>query len=226
MAKKAIDDPTPISSQVGTQPAVIFPVLRDGDKTIPLRQLVRIVAALPLHEFMPLNDAFVQAKNSLGSGELAARDLTKDARAKRLTVAARWVEPNGIEQAGILRSAFWQYYKIVSSFPFDVNRLEGASVRGPPLAGRWYFFVSRRRQSQPRDDRRLTLLPEEPQFEEPIRRRPEEAKAWLAEKMASLKPGENKNEWARRQYPEMEKDFGENIPWKDWQTLRRRMNDA
>ena len=77
----------------------------------------------------------------------------------------------------------------------------------------------------PQDDRRLTLLPDEPQFEAPIRRRPEEAKAWLAEQIEKDPPGENKNEWARRKYPDMERDFGENIPWKEWEVLRRRMND-
>jgi hypothetical protein len=248
MAKKAIDDPTSISSQVGTQPAVIFPALRDGDKTIPLRQLVRIVAALPLHEFTTLNDAFVQEKNHWGSGELAARELTKHARARRLTVAARWVERGGIEHVGILRSAFWRYYKIVSAFPFEINRPEGTSVLGPPLAGRWYFFVGRRRldrlhstpapskpvaqrpspkQSQPQDDRRLTLLPEKLQFEAPRKRRPEEAMRWLAEKMANDPPKSgDRSDWARRHYPEMKNDFGEDdIPWKDWTVLRRRMND-
>jgi hypothetical protein len=73
---------------------------------------------------------------------------------------------------------------------------------------------------------RLLRLPEEPQFEQPIRRRPEEAKAWLAEQIANDPPksGESKNEWARRKYPDMTRDFEENIPWTEG-TLRRRMDD-
>jgi hypothetical protein len=236
MAKKAKDNSTPISS------AVIFPE-RDGSKTIRLSQLVRIVAVLPLHELMPLTDAFVQAEKRLGSGELAARDLTKHARAGRLTVAVQWVERGGIELAGIPRSAFWQYYKI------SLDRLEPVVVRGARTAGmgRPYFFVRRRRfdrlystaapskpverrpspkQSQP-EDRKLTLLPEEPQFEPRNRRKPEEANKWLAEQITGdpRKPDETKNEWARRKYPDMKRDFGEDIPWKDWTVLRRRMND-
>jgi len=84
-------------------------------------------------------------------------------------------------------------------------------------------------QESPAEDAkwpRLLRLPEEPQFEARNKWRPEEANAWLVEKMANdpPKPGENKSEWARRQYPEMEKDFGENIPWTEG-TLRRRMDD-
>jgi hypothetical protein len=79
-------------------------------------------------------------------------------------------------------------------------------------------------RAQP-DDRKLTLLPEEPQFEPLNKRKPEEAKAWLAEQLANDPPGseENKNGWARRKYPDMQRDFGENIPWS-LDTLRRRMD--
>jgi hypothetical protein len=244
MAKKAIDDPTP-SSQVGRQPAVVFPAVPP--------ERVRLVAALPLDKFMPLIDAFVQAENRLGSGELAAHDLTDHARAGRLTVAARWVERGGLKQAGVLRSAFWQSFKI---WP---DRLERVCVRGPLLAGHWTWFVGRRRfdrlysiavsstpvaqhstavsskpaaqrsspkSSQSQDDRRLTLLSDEPQFEERIKWRREDAMKWLADQFKGDTPksGE-RSAWARRKYLDMVRDFGENIPWQDWEVLRRRMND-
>ena len=69
-----------------------------------------------------------------------------------VTVAARWVDPgrNGKEHVAVLRLAFWRYYKIVATHPFDDNRPEGAGVRAiqlrrPPLAGHWGFFIVRRR---------------------------------------------------------------------------------
>ena len=39
------------------------------------------------------------------------------------------------------------------------------------------------------------------------------------------KSGESKNAYARRLYEHMKNDFGENIPWTEWTTLRRRLND-
>ena len=71
-------------------------------------------------------------------------------------------------------------------------------------------------------------LPEEPQFEGPEKWRPEDVKDWFEEtiKNHTQKPRESKNEWARRLYNDhMTKDFGEDIPWKSWGTLRRPMDD-
>src|SRR5215471_2294543 len=76
-----------------------------GAATITLRQLMRPVAALPLHQFMPLSDAFAQAKNRLGlwSDDLAVGELWQYARHGRLTVAARRILPDRTEQAFILK---------------------------------------------------------------------------------------------------------------------------
>jgi hypothetical protein len=55
---------------------------------------------------------------------------------------------------------------------------------------------------------------------------PEEAKGWLSDyQTAHPLWGQNKNAWARQAYVQMQKDFGAAIPWNDWQTLRRRLND-
>jgi hypothetical protein len=123
-----------------------------GAVTITLRQLMRPVTALPLRQFMPLSDAFAQAKNRLGvwSDDLAARELWQHARHRRLTVAARQILPGGTEQVFILKSAFWQYFAIETIHPFPDVRLKAAVVRGRiwPASlgdGRWYFFVGRRR---------------------------------------------------------------------------------
>jgi hypothetical protein len=199
---------------------------------------------LPFDKVTTLIDAFVQVKNHLGSGKLAARDLTQHARAGRLTVAALWILPNGSKQVGILRPLFWQDNKILVSFPFDDKRDEGATVRGPPKVGHWYFFVGRRRldrlystaapskpaaqrpsekQSQP-EDRKLTLLPDEPQFQG--RWRPEDVKIWFKKirRDHPRRPDEHKTEWAERLYDHMKNNF-ENPPWGDAAALRRRLND-
>jgi predicted RNA polymerase sigma factor len=102
---------------------------------------VRIVAALPLHQFMSLNHAFAKAKDCLGSGDLAARDLRQHARDRRLTIAARRIFPDGTEQVLIFRSAYWQYFEIWP--PYDSKVVH---VRGPiTFPGAWYCFVGRRR---------------------------------------------------------------------------------
>jgi hypothetical protein len=75
----------------------------------------------------------------------------------------------------------------------------------------------------------LLRLPEEPQLspEEPKKRwRPEDAKNWLVQMMTDHPPRANWNNWAREAYVKMKDDFGEDIPWHDWQSLRRRMNDV
>jgi hypothetical protein len=118
---------------------------------------MRPVAALPLHQFMPLNQAYVKAKDRLGSGDLAAHDLWEHALGRRLTVAARRILPDGTEQAFILRSAFWQYFTILSVRADLDPHLDTARVQGDnPLTGwlsgpsrwwpgHWYFFVGCRR---------------------------------------------------------------------------------
>jgi hypothetical protein len=111
--------------------------------TPALHRLVRIVAALPLHQFMSLNHAFAKAKDCLGSGDLAARDLRQHARDRRLTIAARRIFPDGTEQVLIFRSAFWRYFEIWPPYSSDS---EVVPVRGPiTFPGAWYCFVGRRR---------------------------------------------------------------------------------
>ena len=75
--------------------------------------------------------------------------------------------------------------------------------------------------------RPLLLLPDEPQFEEgPRKWRPEEAQIWFrnVRKTHPKKPGENKSAYARRLHEHMKNDF-EEIPWTEWGTLLRRLND-
>jgi transposase len=110
-----------------------------------IQRLVRIVAALPLHQFMSLNQAFAEAKSRLGSGDLTAHDLTQHARGRRLTVAARRILPDGTEQVLIFRSAYWRYFAILPpSSDFGAVRVRGRTI----LPGTWYCFVGRRRFDQ------------------------------------------------------------------------------
>jgi hypothetical protein len=76
--------------------------------------------------------------------------------------------------------------------------------------------------------------PEKPQAEErelspgePKKRwEPKDAKNWLVQRIINDPPGKaNWAQWARNAYFKMKGDFGEDIPWSDWETLRRRMND-
>lgn len=107
-----------------------------------IQRLVRIVAALPPHQFMPLDQAFAKAKSYLGSSDLAARDLTQHARGRRLTVAARRIFPDGTEQVLILRRAYWRYFAILPpSSDSGMVRVRGRII----LPGVWYCFVGRRR---------------------------------------------------------------------------------
>jgi len=75
--------------------------------------------------------------------------------------------------------------------------------------------------------RSLLLLPDEPQLAGPRKWQPDEGRAWLenAKPAHPRKPGESKNAYARRLYGHMENDFGEDIPWSEWTTLRRRLNN-
>jgi hypothetical protein len=71
------------------------------------------------------------------------------------------------------------------------------------------------------------LLPDEPQFEEPRKWRPEEVQTWFKNirKTHRKKPEETKSAYARRLYEHMKNDFEEDIPWTEWTTLLRRLND-
>jgi hypothetical protein len=73
----------------------------------------------------------------------------------------------------------------------------------------------------------LLLLPDEPQFEEPRKWRPKEVQTWFSyiRKTYPQKPWENKSAYARRLYDHMKNNFREDIPWSDWKTLLRRLND-
>jgi hypothetical protein len=96
---------------------------------------------------IPLGDALVQAKNRLGSFELAAHDITQAALTGRLTLAIRWVQSDGTARAAILRRTFWRRYEIKGRL-FDASRkVPGIHRRsdGRRLLGRLWFFVLRRR---------------------------------------------------------------------------------
>jgi len=80
---------------------------------------------------------------------------------------------------------------------------------------------------EPEQQRPLLLLPDEPQFEGRRKWRPDEAPAWFekARQDHPQEPEETKNAYARRLYEHMKDDFGGNIPWSEWTTLRRRLDD-
>jgi hypothetical protein len=74
----------------------------------------------------------------------------------------------------------------------------------------------------------LLRLPEKPQFEGRTKWRPKDVLDWFKETIKNhpQEPGESKNKWAQRLYHDhMKKDFGEDIPWSCWESLRRRIND-
>jgi hypothetical protein len=140
MAKKATSKST--RAQGDAQPP-------DTSKPTMLVQLVRVIATLPVHRFISLNDAFSLAKSRLGSGDLAAIDLTQHAKAGHLMIAAWNIRHDGTEQFLILRSRFWQYFGIERSLNFFEACGDAASVRGSSaLPGRWYFFADRRQLDQ------------------------------------------------------------------------------
>ena len=119
---------------------------------LAIERLARLVATLSLHHFVPLNDAFAQAKNHLGSYSLAAHDFTQHARARRLTLAVRVIWPDRTEQAFILRSTFWRWHEIYNGLrsgadPPQRDWATVRQVRGNPasMLGQWYVFVGRRR---------------------------------------------------------------------------------
>jgi len=215
MAEKAADNRT---SNKPAGPPVQIIAQRGGGRieTIAIRQLARIVAALPPHQFMPLNDALAQAKSCLGSYRLAAHDLTRYACAKRLTLAVRVIWPDGTEQSFILRSVFWRWHVIMLP---DSTRLDVAGVRGPvPLAGYWYFFVGRRRFE------RLfsTTTPSKPVAQKP----PPEPEEWLILIQAEFArvPRKKRSAWVRdTAFPRMQRELRDKAPWDTWQSLKRAM---
>jgi hypothetical protein len=114
-------------------------------KTVAIEQLARKVTALPPQQFMPFSEAYAQVGDRLGSRLLAARDLTQQVRARRLTIAVWVIWPDGSEQRFILRPGFWRWYEVVcflSSERGGVARVRENPVR---LFGRWHWFVGRRR---------------------------------------------------------------------------------
>jgi hypothetical protein len=99
------------------------------------------VPTLAPHDWVPLNDAFVRIKDSVGSRELAARDVYQNMLDGRLKSAARHVASEGTETRAILPATFWQQFTLM-----DALRHEGVQVRpvkGKVLTGSWYFFVRR-----------------------------------------------------------------------------------
>jgi len=185
---------------------------------------------------MPLNDAFAQTKDCLGSYQLAARDLTEDARARRLTLAVRVIWPDHTEQAFILRPAFWRWYEIYDAIRPSVDdaissQRGWATVREvrenrASRVGRWYFFVGRRRF----DRLYSTAAPSKSVLPHKIEIRtwkPGEESEWLADAQVRYprQPGESATKYSRRLFPLMEKDFrGRGGPrWAKWEVLRRRL---
>jgi hypothetical protein len=90
----------------------------------------------------------------------------------------------------------------------------------------------------------LVRLPEEPQQEQPsLKTGPElvsvqqqapkrwqrsEAKTWLTEKVDQHPPPKKRRQkaaWCRDRHEEMKNDFGDQLPWSDPDTLRRRLDD-
>jgi hypothetical protein len=66
--------------------------------------------------------------------------------------------------------------------------------------------------------------PDEPP---PKKWRPDEVQTWFknVKQLHPQKPRENKSAYARRLYEHMKNDFEEDIPWTEWGTLRRRLDD-
>jgi hypothetical protein len=114
--------------------------------TLAIKPLAREVAVLPLSRLVPLKDAFKLASDRLGSYSLAAQDLAQRARIRQLLVVAQVIGRDGSKRVFLLRSKFWQWFRIVWSSPRpDEGRPDlavGVDIR---TLGRWHFFVGRRR---------------------------------------------------------------------------------
>jgi hypothetical protein len=64
--------------------------------------------------------------------------------------------------------------------------------------------------------------------QQPKHWRPSEAPRWLEEKVDQYPPPKErrkKSAWCRDRHEEMKKDFGDEIPWSDPDSLRRRLDD-
>jgi len=64
--------------------------------------------------------------------------------------------------------------------------------------------------------------------QQPKHWRPSEASRWLAEKVGQYPPPKQrrkKSAWCRDRHEEMKKDFGDELPWSDPDSLRRRLDD-
>jgi hypothetical protein len=99
---------------------------------------------LPPQKWAPLSEAFARIKSAVGSDELAAHDLTEDARNKRLILAARRIVPGAAEVLFVFKPEFWQPH---TKFDPPLPLFEGMPrfwSSWPALQqGRWHFFVSR-----------------------------------------------------------------------------------
>jgi hypothetical protein len=214
---------------------------------VAIQRLVRKVAALSSHQFMPLDEAAIaQAKGFLGSYLLIERDLLRHAQTRHLTVAVRVYWPDDTEQVFLLRSKFWQHYKIHIRGPHSEFGWPAwarvAPVRGnaASLFGVWHFFVGRRRFDRlysvvPRGH--ATLSPsqshsEQSSLSESATSAPPPSKIEWTTKAAQMflknryrtrppKPGENKSKWARDCLTDMEKVF-EKVGWA-WSYIRRQL---
>jgi hypothetical protein len=67
----------------------------------------KAVTALPPEKWAPLIEAYARAKNTSGSEDLAAHDLTQHARAGRLMFAARRILPSATSACFVFASEFW-----------------------------------------------------------------------------------------------------------------------
>src|SRR5262249_46311673 len=101
------------------------------------------------------------------------------------------------------------------------------SSRGGPVSSLPKLSAQELPPEEAERQRSLLLLPDEPQLEEPRKWRPDEAQTWFENAKQSHPQGfgESKNAYARRLYDHMKDDFGEDIPWSEWTTLRRRLDD-
>jgi hypothetical protein len=144
MAQKADDNHTSNGQPIATDTDNARPAEAG---VVPFSRLARLVAALPLHQFISLNAAFAQANSRFRSSDLTAYDLWQHARNRQLTIAARRLSPDGIEQVFLFRSVFWQYFGIwsPSSLHPEAVHVQPRVRVHPILTGRWYFFVGRKR---------------------------------------------------------------------------------
>src|SRR5262249_13559961 len=140
---------------------------------------------------------------------------------------SRGIRPLGFTQVRLGQTGsilyFWRYdlERIWPTVFLSVSESAPRAAQEPPSETPKLLEGPRQQRQE------LLQLPEEPQHEPAAKWRPEQAEEWLKETMHSSpqKPGESKNEWAKRLYNDhMKYDFEDKPPWGEWQTLRRYMN--